>query len=432
MLIIVAPVVRNRAIPGGRSLGSSSDGVQGDTTSGRPGRRGLGWGGVRARARQCGGHTGDRPYGLPAGLARPDVPALAGRPGADRADAAGRRPPRRVRRSGLDRPGPVPDGADRRRLDAGAAVSRHVLRDERPDLLGRRAGPPRRRLPLAGRRAARAGRPRPGGRPALPVVEDADHPLAGRRAHLPQPASLARAARQQLADRRAAARAGDRWPPRALPHRALGPARVQPWADVLLAERTRAVAAAGGVRGRARRRAAGRSRIRRSGPGRTGERAVLPGRRGAFRAATAGLTGRVGFIQLDSRVLTPTTGRTLFPRTISERTFGHLRKGEPLDARRAGRALRGRTGRAAGRCGAPSARMAVGWSPPGPRKEPGCLSSRRARRSRSISDRSISARSTCSSTKASTPTAPTSSAPRSDASWRAGRARWTTPWPAAP
>ena len=180
------------------------------------------------------------------GLARPDLPALAGRSGPRGAAAARRHEPGRVRRQQLGGPDPVPPGRGPFRHRTGAAVRRHVPRDQRAALLRRRRGPARRGVPVAGGgpAAVRARRPSGPG-PELHLGPDA-RGAVGSGDPLHQPAPLAGPARS--AERRPGAghRGGGGRPAGRLPHRPLGSAHPPPGPDLLPAEHPRPLAAAAG------------------------------------------------------------------------------------------------------------------------------------------------------------------------------------------
>jgi hypothetical protein len=120
-------------------------------------------------------------------VVRPGVPALVRPPGAGpRTPAVGHPAGRRRARPAL---GPhaggaraLPDGRVRPRKRAGRPLSRHLLGDQRPPVLGGHPWPSRRGLRQPGRVAAgRGARGSVRPRPALPVVPDARRRAAARR-----------------------------------------------------------------------------------------------------------------------------------------------------------------------------------------------------------------------------------------------------------
>ena len=131
----------------------------------------------RARVSACSG-AARRGDDEPA-LARPDLPALGGRPGGGRAPDAARRPSRHPRRRHLRRADPVPDGRCRGRPRSGRPLAGLVPRDQRAALLRRRDRAARHRVPQPRCRPCRRGARGPCGvRPALPLGADAPPPRA--------------------------------------------------------------------------------------------------------------------------------------------------------------------------------------------------------------------------------------------------------------
>src|SRR6266496_578550 len=248
----------------------------------------LVWTNSIRRGSAGGRRTGHREHAASAALvaahavvARRDVRALGGRTRFGGRAAAPRNPAGPPRRRDLRRARPVPDASDRPGARPRPALRRHVLRNQRPALLGGRRRAARSGVPVARREQAGAGARRPVQRAApLRVVTDAAASRRGR-AHLRVPPEMAGPARRRQPGRRTSG-AGDRAERDGdVPDRALGAAPALARPDAVPAQRTPAVAAPPGRTAGPGRRPGGRGRV--VPDRRAGERAPLPRRARAVR-----------------------------------------------------------------------------------------------------------------------------------------------------